>query len=149
MVEQDKATPVTPPSTGVTVAIPQGASIENLERISLDELIPRVSALAKEGWRLVTLTACDIGGAFEVLYHFDRDLVLSNLSITIPAGQKLPSITGAYLCAFLVENEIADLFGLEVEGLPIDFHSHLVLASAAAPTPLLKQPRSERGGSNG
>ena len=68
----------------------------------------------------MTLTCCDIGGAFEVLYHFDRDLTMRNLSITIPAGDRLPSISGVYLCAFLVENEIADLFGLQMEGLPVD-----------------------------
>ncbi len=115
------------------------ARIENLERIPLADLLPRVRAMAAQGARLVTLTCVDMGGAFEVLYHFDLDLQLQHFSVQIPAGDKLPSITSEYLCAFLVENEIADLFGLQVEGLPVDYHNRLMLTEDSSDRPLLRE----------
>ncbi|MCL4465014.1 MAG: NADH-quinone oxidoreductase subunit C [Chloroflexi bacterium] len=115
------------------------ARIENLERIPLADLLPRVRAMAAQGARLVTLTCVDMGGAFEVLYHFDLDLQLQHFSAQIPAGDKLPSITSEYLCAFLVENEIADLFGLQVEGLPVDYHNRLMLTEDSSDRPLLRE----------
>jgi Ni,Fe-hydrogenase III component G len=115
------------------------ADIADVERIPLEDLVARAQAMAGQGARLVTLTCVQKDEGFEVLYHFDRDLKMSHLSVEVPAGGKLPSITGAYLCAFLVENEIEDLFGLPVDGMPLDYRRHLVLASDAAPAPLLKQ----------
>ncbi len=129
----------------VTVAAPAAADIPDVEHISLDELLPRVQQFAAEGARLITLTCCDMGGSFEVLYHFDQALRMRHLSVNAPAGSKLPSISSVYLCAFLVENEIRDLFGLEVEGVAIDFKGRLVLTGDAPASPLLKQ----RAGSEG
>lgn len=121
-------------------AAPAPVDIPNLEHVPLDEIVARAHEMAASGYRLVTLTCIDRGGAFEVMYHFDRDLEMVHLAVEVPEGGKLPSITGAYLCAFLVENEIEDLFGLPVDGLPLDYRRHLVLATDAAPAPLLKRP---------
>lgn len=131
-IAQRQAPPVVPPSDAA-------ARIENLEHIPLEELLPRVHAMLVRGARLVTITCVDVGGAFEVIYHFDIDLEMSHLSVRVPADQKLPSIAGEYLCAFLVENEIADLFGLQVDGLPVDYRGRLVLTEDAPTRPLLKQ----------
>lgn len=127
------------PQTASQPAPAQVADIANVEAIPLESLELRAKAMAAEGARLITITCVQTGDGFEVLYHFDRDLQMSHLAVQVPEGGKLPSITGAYLCAFLVENEIEDLFGLPVEGMPLDYRRHLVLASDAAPAPLLKQ----------
>ena len=134
--EQALTQPQAPPqvSTGVPVA-----RIENLEHIDLEDLLPRVHAMLAKGARLVTITCVDVGGAFEVIYHFDIDLFMTHLSVRVPADQKLPSITGEYLCAFLVENEICDLFGLQVDGLPVDYRGRLVLTEDSPDRPLLRQ----------
>lgn len=128
----------------VSISTPEVAKIDHLESVPLAQLLARVQQLADEGYRLVTMTCNDIGGAFEVLYHFDRDLAMRHLSVTLPADAKLPSISGIYLCAFLVENEIVDLFGLQVDGLALDYKGRLVLTADANQRPLLKQ--REAGG---
>lgn len=129
----------------VTVATPAAADIPDVEYISLDELLPRVKQFAAEGARLITLTCCDTGGGFEVLYHFDQGLRMRHLSVNVPTGSKLPSISSVYLCAFLVENEIRDLFGLEVEGVAIDFKGRLVLTGDSPASPLLKRKAASEG----
>jgi ech hydrogenase subunit D len=126
------AAPIVPPAQAA-------ARIEDLERIALADLLPRVHEMAERRARLVTLTCVDIGGAFEILYHFDIDLRMQHFSIQLPAGTKLPSISSEYLCAFLVENEMCDLFGLEVDGLPLDYHSRLVLTEDSTEHPLLRE----------
>ena len=123
----------------VVAASDAAARIENLEHIPVSDLLPQVRALRERGARLITLTCLDVGGAFEVIYHFDIDLRMSHLSVQVPAGQRLPSITGEYFCAFLVENEISDLFGLQIDGLPVDYRRRLVLTEDGPSRPLLKQ----------
>jgi ech hydrogenase subunit D len=84
-------------------------------------------------------TCSDVGGGFEVLYHFDRDLALRNLSVNVTAGDTLPSITDIYACAFLVENEMHDLFGLAIEGISIDYQGRLLISDAVDASPVIKQ----------
>ncbi len=115
------------------------ARIDNVEHIELADLLPRVHKMAEGGYRLVTITCVDVGAGFEIIYHFDKDLTMQHFSLQLPVEVKLPSITSEYLCAFLVENEMCDLFGLEVEGLPLDYRSRLVLTEDSLVHPLIKQ----------
>ena len=51
----------------------------------------------------------------------------------MPKGTVIPSISGIYFAALLVENENRDLFGLEYEGLVLDFNRTLYLEEAGDP----------------
>lgn len=113
--------------------------LDNIEYIGTEELLPRVKALYEAGYRFVCTTCSDVGGGLEVLYHFDRNLEMCNLSVTVPAGTKLPSITDVYSCAFLVENEMHDLFGLEIEGISIDYQGKLLISNAVDAAPMIKK----------
>ena len=54
--------------------------------------------------------------------NWKTDLQLTNLRVVLPGpAMLLPSISGIYGCAILYENEIKDLFGVQVEGLTVDF----------------------------
>jgi ech hydrogenase subunit D len=98
----------------------------------------QVSGLQCQGHRLVTITCLDAGDAHEVLYHFDKDYVLTTLRLLLPRGQPLPSISNLFFAAALVENEIQDLFGIPVTGLAIDYQGRFLLAEAAPRAPLNK-----------
>lgn len=116
------------------------AEIENVEEVALGDLLRRVGELAAEKARLVTATCFDRGETFVVLYHFDRDQELLNLRLEVPRDAEVPSITGTYLCAFLVENEIKELFGLNITGIAIDYQGHMLLTEDSAPAPMAKTP---------
>ena len=96
--------------------------------VSPDNLVGSVAILKVEGYRFVTLS-CMQGAenTLVVLYHFDKNLVLKHLRVNTPADCALPSITPVYFAAFLVENEIQDLFGLHFSGLAVDYERTLYL----------------------
>jgi len=90
-------------------------------------LVAEVTRLAAEGWRLVTFSSVEIDAEnMEVLYHFDKDLVLKNLRVQVKKGGTLPSVSGVIFAAFLIENEIRDQFGVTFEGLVLDYQGKLL-----------------------
>lgn len=91
------------------------------------QLVAEVSRLKAEGWRLVTMSSVEIDATnMEILYHFDKDLKLTNLRLTVAKGGTVPSISGVLFTAFLVENEIRDQFALTFEGLVLDYQGKLL-----------------------
>ena len=51
------------------------------------------------------MTAVDIDeDNVELMYHFDKDLELLHLRMTVAKKAPAPSISGVYFAAFLIEN---------------------------------------------
>jgi ech hydrogenase subunit D len=98
---------------------------ENTAEILPDEVISQTRILKDEGFRFVTMSSTDLGESVCVLYHLDKDLQLRNLKVNVTKGKKIASIASVYFCAFLVENEIKEHFGVEFDGLPLDFQGML------------------------
>jgi ech hydrogenase subunit D len=48
--------------------------------------------------------------------------------VKVPKDRPVPSISGIYFCALLVENEMQDLFDVRFEGLALDFNRTLLLS---------------------
>ena len=108
------------------------------EDVPVADLLARVARFHDEGFRFATATCVDRGDHLDVYYHFDRDLELHTIRTPVAAGEKVPSLTPVYLCAFLVENEMSELFGLAVEGMAVDFGGGLLLAVDAPRMPMRK-----------
>lgn len=95
--------------------------------ITSAQLVAEVTKLKAEGYRLVTMSSVEIDPEnMEILYHFDKDLALKNLRLTLKKGGSIPSISGILFTAFLVENEIRDQFGVTFEGLVLDYQGRLL-----------------------
>ena len=101
--------------------------------IELSELLARVENFYKGGYRLVLVTCTKIEKDYEITYSFDKDFKFQNLRITITQETELPSISGIYWGAFIYENEIHDLFGINVKGMNIDYKGHLYKTSVKYP----------------
>jgi NADH:ubiquinone oxidoreductase subunit C len=114
--------------------------LQNCKDITRDALLTEVASKLPMGYRFVTMTCVDAGEAFDILYHFDKNYELLNLRLRLPKAQSLPSVSGLVFAAVLVENEIKDLFGINVTGLAIDYQGHFILAEGAPTAPLLKAP---------
>ena len=95
---------------------------QNIELITLDALPEKVRAKKAQGCRLAQISASQLPGQIELTYSFDLNSQLTNLRLSL-AGEEphLPSISSIYLCAVLYENEIHDLFDVQVDGMAIDF----------------------------
>jgi ech hydrogenase subunit D len=109
--------------------------------VAIERLIPETTRLKSEGYRLVTLT-CSVlpEETFQIIYTFDRDYEMVHLSLNIPRGQEVPSLSPVYRAAFLVENEIQDLFGLRFQALTIDYQRTLYLEDQEQEPPFGRQP---------
>ncbi len=90
--------------------------------IQLREL-PEVSKKMKaEGARFVQLLAIHENLGNALVYSFMKDDTLLNYRIEkVGEETAVPSITGEYLNAFVFENEVHDLFGVNITDIAIDF----------------------------
>ena len=110
----------------------------------MESLLDKVSEMRKQGYRLVQIGATRLPEHVELTYSFDRESRLTNLRFQIPAaGARLPSISSIYWCAFLYENEIHDLFNVQVDGMAVDFHGHLYETTVKFPFGSTKAPAAK------
>jgi len=113
--------------------------LEDLLPIGIDNLLRETAALKIAGYRLVTLTCTALDeNHCDILYHFDRGLALKHLRLEIASETVVPSISPLYFAAFLVENEIQDLFGIRFSGLAIDYERTLYGDEKTRITPFCK-----------
>jgi len=101
--------------------------------VEVGKLIGRVEQFKKEGYRLVQIGCTKIGGQYEINYSFDKDYNFQNIRITVTEETEVPSISGMYWGAFVYENEMHDLFGIQVKGMNIDFKGNFIRTSVKYP----------------
>jgi ech hydrogenase subunit D len=107
--------------------------------IDRSEIAAKAGALAKEGYRLVQICCTVAAETLEITYSFDKEYALSNYRVTLQKSDPaVPSITGAYLAAFTYENELQDLFGINVADMALNFKGNFY--RLAVKTPFL-QPK--------
>lgn len=107
--------------------------------ISPDQVVGACAQKKAEGYRFVTMTCtAPDPGTVDILYHFDKAYQLKHLRLTVPRHTPLPSISDVYFAAFLVENELQDLFGLRFLGLALDYNQTLYLDQEVAKAPFCK-----------
>jgi ech hydrogenase subunit D len=103
----------------------------NITTLEDSKLLDEVTRLKNEGYRLVTMSPVEVGDKLEIIYHFDKDFKTVNLRVQMDKSTPLQSISGIYFCAFLIENEIQDHFGVEFKDLVLSFGGHLYLDEQA------------------
>ncbi len=117
--------------------------IENQIDVTLESLVGDVSKMKSDGQRLVTFSCTDIGGGnVDIIYHFDKDEVLTNLRLTAAMENPIPSVSGVYFAALLIENELQDQFGLTFEGLVLDFGRKLYLDDEVTIIPMCNNTKA-------
>jgi ech hydrogenase subunit D len=105
-------------------------TITEVEPVSVVE---RAHHMKSTGYRMVEMHCTRLADATEVNYAFDREGDFQVLRTRIPDGVTLPSVTGIYACAFLYENEMQDLFGIQVTDLAVDYKGKLYKLKTATP----------------
>ena len=117
---------------------------QTFETIPLQALLEKVAELRKQGYRLVQIGATRLPEHVELTYSFDRESRLANLRFQVPAAEaRVPSISSIYWCAFLYENELHDLFNVQVDGMAVDFHGHLYETTVKFPFGSTKAPAAK------
>ena len=117
---------------------------QTFETIPMPALLEKAGALRKQGYRLVQIGATRLPEHVELTYSFDRERRLANLRFQVPAAEaRVPSISSIYWCAFLYENELHDLFNVQVDGIAVDFHGHLYETTVKFPFGSTKAPAAK------
>ena len=99
--------------------------IENVISVPVEEIVKHVSEHKASGCRLVTISCTELPeGQLDLLYHFDKDLAMDHIRTTANAGSRIPSISGIYFAALVIENEIQDFFDIRFDGLVVDYNGH-------------------------
>ena len=106
---------------------------QEIVEIAGEELLVKVRHMSDEGYRLVQIS-CTQDEAFTIDYTFDKDYKFLNFRMKIPVeNAELPSITGIYGCAFTYENELHDLFGINVHGISLNYSGNFYRIPVVAP----------------
>jgi ech hydrogenase subunit D len=114
------------------------------ETIPMQALLEKVGEMRKQGYRLVQIGATRLPEHVELTYSFDHESHLVNLRFQVPAADaRVPSISSIYWCAFLYENELHDLFNVQVDGMAVDFHGHLYETAVKFPFGSTKAPAAK------
>jgi ech hydrogenase subunit D len=112
---------------------------EEVVAITLDTLLGEVAKAKIDGYRFVTLSCVEVDeNTADIFYHFDKDLVMKHYRLTLPKSAAVHSISAVYFAAFLVENEIQDLFGIRFSGLAVDYHGTFYLEEEVRRTPFCR-----------
>lgn len=79
-----------------------------------------VKEAAAEGCRLVQIHANRTPDGYALIYSIASGYHLINLELVISEDTEVESISGTYPAAQLYEQEMAELFGVKIVGLPDD-----------------------------
>lgn len=117
---------------------------QSIEMIAPAELLARAGSKKDQNCRLVQVCVSTLTDQFELTYSFDQKGALSHLRLQIPAANPcVPSIGAVFPCAFLYENEMHDLFGVQIEGMTVDFHGRLYNTTVKYAFGLTKPPAAQ------
>ncbi len=105
-----------------------------------EPFLARVEGYHKGGWRLALINAASVltadeaeQGAVDVTWAFARDAEFEHIRERIMPGDEVPSISPSFSAAFLYENEMRELFGLNVTGINVDLQGQLYKTSQKVP----------------
>lgn len=112
--------------------------------VTIDNVVGEVMNMKNDGQRLVTFSTYQEGeNQIGILYHFDKDLEPTHLRLVADMDKPIPSVSGVYFAALLVENEIRDQWNVKFDGLVLDFNRTLYLDPEVTQVPLVSNVKIE------
>jgi ech hydrogenase subunit D len=97
------------------------------------DLLYEVKRLSDRGARMIQLGCTQDGEVFELNYSFDIDGGFENIRVCTNGNEVIPSVSNIYLCSFIYENEIHDLYGITFEGIAVDYKGTLIKTAKLHP----------------
>lgn len=111
-----------------------------IKEITPNELLKETLQLKTDGFRMVAIT-CTNKDELELTYSFDKDLEFINLRFHLESDsdEEIESISCFYSYAFLYENEIKELFGVNIKNITLDFNNNLYKIAVKTPFNMKKE----------
>jgi len=103
--------------------------------IEKSELLLEVMKQKKAGRRLSQACASYRDEKYELSYSFADDVTCDyeTLRVVVELDEEVPSITEMFPYAMFYENEMAELFGVKIKMIEIDYHDTLYRIKAKTP----------------
>lgn len=93
-----------------------------MSTVTMAEVIDRAKQYKADSYRLIQIHCTKTPTEMFIIYSFEKlDLTLDNIRMEVQVGDTVPSISEVYFAAFLYENEIHDLYGVNFTGMAVDF----------------------------
>ncbi|MBE5860966.1 MAG: NADH-quinone oxidoreductase subunit C [Butyrivibrio sp.] len=89
--------------------------------VKAEEIIDEAQKLLYDGFHLMQQCATRTEGGYELVYTFGKALDVTQLKIVLAEDQSINSISSVFPCAFLYENEMHDLFGVDIKMISLDY----------------------------
>ena len=103
------------------------------QEVDHSEIPSLAKRMRSEGYRMVQICGVTKKGETEMVYSFDRDHEMVCYKVHVPFGTSVGSITPEYWAAFVYENEIHDLFGVEFTDSSLDYKGNFFRMSVKTP----------------
>lgn len=107
--------------------------IQDFSNVEPACLLSKVRDLRGDGYRLVQICGTKKETGIELLYSFDKDHIALNLRMLVGEDEAVESISGEFWPAFIYENEVHDLFGIQFKHLALDFGGKFYKVSEPTP----------------
>jgi ech hydrogenase subunit D len=102
--------------------------------------LEKVRAYHRDGFRLILINATAVKpaasvpeGACDLSWSFEKNDKIEHLRERVVPGDEVPSVSSIYPFSFLYENEMRELFGIEVTGMSVDFKGELYKTATKVP----------------
>lgn len=104
-----------------------------ITKVSKDELFVILKEKHEAGYRLSQICAVAYEGYNEVLYSVNLGYDMENYKIELPIDEEIQSVSDLYPAASLYENELKELWGVQVVGMAIDYNNSFYLIEEETP----------------
>ncbi len=103
--------------------------------ITLESLHNECAALVNDGWRFIQTHCVNTeSDGVDIYYSFMKGNLAKNLVVKgVTPNDEVPSITDMCLAAFVFENEARELFGVNMQGIAIDFGGKMYAPAEETP----------------
>lgn len=94
------------------------------ERLTKAELYDIMQKKYEDGYRLAQICSTAYEGYNEVIYSVAKEYAMENYVIELPVDEEIKSFSDIFPAAILYENEIKELWGVNVVGMSIDYKNN-------------------------
>ncbi len=117
-----------------------------LIEIGKGELLSRCMELKKAGLRFSQACAAYFDGKYELSYSFadDETYEYKTLRLKADLDEEIPSVTDIVPTAVFYENEMAEMYGVKIQMISLDYHNKLYRIAEEAPL-LPKEAKAAAG----
>lgn len=92
-----------------------------ITEVTKDELYNIMQKKYEEGYRLSQICSTAFEGYNEVLYSVNLGYEMENFKVKLPVDEEIKSFSDIFPAATLYENEIKELWGVQVTGMSLDY----------------------------